>query len=116
MATTSIIGTEEKFNLRIAPLGNLHAADYDFSVKAYSVKVNSLKANSLKANSGASIIITKEELIMVDEDNFIVTLDTNTLGLGQIVLEVTAYIPDLDFPDGLRTEIARYITDTQIIS
>ena len=103
MATTSIIGTEEKFNLRISPLGDLHAADYDFSVKAYS-------------NKSANLIIPKDECIMVDNDNFIVRVDTSALGLGQIILEVTAYIPDSDFPDGLRTEIARYTTDTLIIA
>ncbi len=101
--TTSIIGTEEKFNLYIEPLGVIHAADYDFSVKAYS-------------NKQASLIIPKSELTPIDADNFIVRIDTSALGLGQITLEVSAYIPDSDFPDNLRTEIARYLTDTIIIA
>ena len=103
MEITSIIGTEEKFNLWLAPLGDIHASDYDFSVKAYS-------------NKQANLVIPKHELIMVDDDNFIVRIDTSALGLGKIILEVTAYIPDSDFPDGLRTEIARYTTDTTIIA
>ena len=102
MATTSIIGTEEKFNVRVAPIGDLHIIDYDFSVEAYS-------------NSNARAVIPKEDVIFVDDDNFIVRIDTNELGLGQITLEVTAFVPDSDFPDGLRTEIARYKTDTTII-
>lgn len=103
MATTSIIGTEEKFNVYVAPIGDLHIIGYDFSVKAYS-------------NNNARAIIPKEGVIFVDDDNFIVRVDTNELGLGQIVLEITALVPDSDFPDGLRTEIARYKTDTTIIS
>lgn len=103
MATTSIIGTEEKFSVYIAPIGDLHIIDCDFSVKAYS-------------NSKTSVIIPKDNAIFVSDDNFIICVDTNALGLGQITIEITAFIPDLDFPDGLRTEIARYKTDTTIIS
>lgn len=103
MAITSIIGTEEKFNVYVAPIGNLHIIDYDFSVKAYS-------------NSNARAIIPKEDVIFIDDDNFIVRIDTSELGLGQIILDITALVPDSDFPDGLRTEIARYKTDTTIIS
>lgn len=103
MDITTIIGTEEKFNLYIAPLSDLHAADYDFSVKAYS-------------NKRARLIIPKSECLLVDNDNFIVRVDTSAIGLGRITLEVTAYVPDNDFPDGLRTEIARYVTNTTVIS
>ena len=102
MATTSIIGTEEKFNVHVAPIGDLHIIDYGFSVKAYS-------------NNNARVTIPKEDCIFVDDDNFIVRIDTNELGLGQITLEITALVPDSDFPDNLRTEITRCKTDTTII-
>ena len=103
MATTSIIGTEEKFSVHIEPLGDIHAMDYNFSVKVYS-------------NKQANIIISKGEVIFESADTFTILVDTGALGLGVITIEVTAYIPDTDFPDRLRTEIARYITDTQIIA
>lgn len=103
MANTSIIGTEEKFSVRIEPLGDIHAMDYDFNIKVYS-------------NKQANVIIPKDDVIFESADTFTILVDTSALGLGVITIEVTAYIPDTDFPDKLRTEIARYITDTQIIA
>ena len=103
MATTSIIGTEEKFNVYVAPIGDLHIIDYDFSVKVYS------------GNKQANIIIPKADVLFEDEDSFLITVDTSIIGLGIITIELIAHIPDADFDDNTRTEIARYITDTQVI-
>lgn len=103
MATTSIIGTEEKFSVHIAPLNSLHAHDYNFSIKAYS-------------NKQANLLIQKESCLFEDPDTFLICIDTSVLGLGQVTIEVTAQIPDPDLPDGYRTEIARVITDTLIIA
>lgn len=98
---TAIIGTELKFNLYIAPISDIHAADYDFTVKVSS-------------NSKSSVIIPKDDCIMQDDDNFLVMVDTTALGVGPISFEVIAQVPDGDFDDGFRTEIARYKTDVQI--
>lgn len=102
MATTSIIGTEEKFSVRVEPLDDIHVRNYDFSVKVYS-------------NKQANVIIPKEDVIFESDDSFLITVDTSIIGLGVITIEVIAHIPDADFDDNTRTEIARYITDTQVI-
>lgn len=102
-SNNAIIGTELKFNLYFEPIGAIKASSYDFSIKVY-------------CNNSANIVIPKNKCVPVDDDNFLVMVDTTTLGLGRLTVEVTAYIPDEDFDDGLRTEIARYITDVNVIS
>lgn len=99
---TSIIGTEEKFSVHVEPLDGIHVRNYDFSVKVYS-------------NKQANVIIPKEDVIFESDDSFLITVDTSIIGLGVITIEVIAHIPDADFDDNTRTEIARYITDTQVI-
>lgn len=102
MATTSIIGTEEKFSVRVEPLDDVHVKDYDFNVKVYS-------------NKQANVIIPKKDVIFEGDDSFLITVDTSIIGLGVITIEVIAHIPDADFDDNTRTEIARYVTDTQVV-
>lgn len=102
MAQTAIIGTELKFDLYFEPIGTVHAAYYDFSIKAY-------------CNSRSNLAISKAECVKTSQDNYLVMVDTTTLGIGQLTFEVTAYIPDGNFEDGLRTEIVRYITDVEVI-
>jgi hypothetical protein len=67
--------------------------DYDFEVEVY-------------CSPKRPVMATKAEMIRVDSDNYIVLVDTNIVGAGSLKCKVTAYIPDSDFPDGLRTEVA----------
>lgn len=99
----TILGTEKKFELYLQPFGSVHASQYDFTVKVYS-------------NTTRNILLSKDECIMVDDDTFVVTVDTNQIGLGNIVFEVTAFVPDGDFEDGLRTEKARFKTNVNVIA
>lgn len=48
-----------------------------------------------------------EDLLEVGEDSFVLPLDTAATGPGLLTVEVTVAIPDADFPDGARTEVAR---------
>ena len=98
-----ILGSERKFELYISPLGNIHASQYDFTVKVFT-------------NSAHSLQLSKDDCIMVDDDTFLVPVDTNVIGLGTINFEVTAFVPDGDFEDGFRTEKARYTTDVTVVA
>lgn len=98
-----ILGVEKKFRLYLIPIGSVHASQYDFIIKVYCSAIR-------------SIILSKDECIMVDDDTFVVTVDTNQIGLGNIVFEVTAFVPDGDFEDGLRTEKARYKTNVNVVA
>lgn len=85
------IGTELKINVHIEPIGDLHMSDYDFTAKFYTKAVK-------------TVVVHKQDMIQVDEDNYIALVDTKTMTAGIIQMVVQAEMPDADFPDGLRTE------------
>lgn len=49
----------------------------------------------------------KENLETDDQGNWYVCFDTQALGPGRLFATVTAYVPDDDYPDGLRREVER---------
>lgn len=53
-------------------------------------------------------VITKDELIVDEQGNYYLTLDTEELGAGLYMLSVKAYVPDNDFDDGIRTEVTQF--------
>lgn len=46
----------------------------------------------------------KDELVF-DGENYFLAFDTSDFGVGDLSATVTAYVPDADFSDGIRTEI-----------
>lgn len=85
------LGTELKLNLNIKPMGDIHAEDYDFFAEFFT-------------NSFKKLKIEKAQMIKVDADNFICTINTDMVGCGTLMYRVRAEIPDLDMVDGFRTE------------
>lgn len=98
-----IRGTEIKFNLNIQPIGGVSMSAYDFNVMAYA------------QGTPQRAIVNKDDCTEIDSDNYTLPVDTAPLGLGLLILDVYAYVPDQDFPDDLRTEICRIETDIIII-
>lgn len=98
------LGTELKLNINIEPMGEMSMSDYDFDIE--------LICGSFKKQS---IVIKKDSAKKVDDDNYIVCFDTTDLGGGNLLCRVTAYIPDGDFKDGIRTEITEINTGIEII-
>lgn len=96
------LGTEIKLNIHIEPIGSLCMDDYDFEAEVY-------------CSQKKTIIAKKSDMIRVDESNFIVLVDTAIVGAGDLKCKVTAYIPDSDFDDGLRTEVVAFDTGIDII-
>jgi hypothetical protein len=87
------LDTEAKLNINIEPIGSLTMDDYDFIIDVY-------------CNSNGNILsFNKSDLIRVDENNYIVKIDTTKLDIGVIKVKIMAYIPDGDFSDGYRTEV-----------
>ena len=99
---TIFIGTELKLNINIAPIDSMTMDDYDFEVEVWT-------------SSQKMMRIAKENTIKVDENNRIILVDTNLLGAGDMKYKVTAYLPDGDFPDRVRTEIVAMETGIKII-
>lgn len=96
------IGTELKLNIHIEPIGDITMDDYDFEVEAY-------------CSSKRPVVIQKSNAIRIDSDNYVVVIDTNVVGVGDLKCKVTAQVPDGDLPDLLRTEVVCIETGINII-
>jgi hypothetical protein len=90
----SLLGTELKINVHVEPIGEMHMSAYNFKCEFY-------------VYSNRVVTIHKEQMRMVDDDNYIAMLTSDMskqLGRGDMHMVVTAEIPDADFEDGFRTE------------
>lgn len=94
------LGTELKLNINIEPMGTTSMATYDFNIDVYT------------QSSNKHLIIEKADTKRVDDDNYVVIIDTEQIGAGRVMCKVTAYLPDGDFKDRNRKEIA--VVDTGI--
>lgn len=96
------LGSELKLNVHIEPISELSMSDYDFSVELFTGRQK-------------TITVSKSEAKQNDKDNYIITLDSQVLGVGRIIALVTCFIPDEDFADGIRKEVVRIDTGMDII-
>lgn len=88
------VGSVEKVLFSAALPGDVTLADVDFSVVV------------MTANH--SVTFSKSDCISTDDDNqYMCVVDTSTLGEGEVVLVLTAQIPDTDTTTGYRPEIIR---------
>jgi hypothetical protein len=95
------IGSEIKLNISLEPIGNYTMDNYDFECEFYCY-------------SNRRVLLTKDGMIRQDESNYIALLDSKSLGTGTLKCKITAYIPDVDCEDGLRTEVLSIDTGIQI--
>ena len=103
MEGNSIQGTEFKLNVRMEPIdGKYHLSNIDWEVEASTRKVGS------KAQ-----IIKKEQARKVTDDDYIIVVDSQLGGAGRYYLLLTAFVPDADCKDGIRTE--KVSVDTKVI-
>ena len=98
------LGTEIKLNIHIDPIGELTMQDYDFTVEAFcsTKKVLTIEKSDAKPVEGS-------------DDDYIILVDTNEVGTGNLKCKVTAFIPDGDFGDDFRTEVSIIDTGIEII-
>lgn len=99
----SISGTHLKMNVHIDPLGSLHMSDYDFECKFYIFPKK-------------SVIIPKSDMIKIDDDNYLVMVNTENLGVGRLHLQLIAQIPDQDFRTQVRKEVVCVDTNVDIVN
>lgn len=101
----SALGTELKINVHVEPIDGYHMSDYDFECQFY-------------VYTNKSATISKADMIKVDDDNYLALITSELaqkIGRGAIRMRLTAHIPDFDFSDGLRTEIAEVCTGVVIM-
>ena len=96
------LGTELKLNLNIDPINGFTMEDYDFLIDVY-------------CQSSKVATITKMQAIKVDKNNYLICVNTENIGTGNLKCKVTAYVPDEDFPDSTRTEVSVIDTGITII-
>lgn len=102
MGTTQIyLGSEIKLNISIEPIEGMTMDNYNFQVEMFT-------------SPKRKVTVQKSELIRIDSDNYLLILDTSELGAGNLMCKVTAYIPDGDFEDQLRTEVDVFRTGITI--
>lgn len=87
-----LFGSGIKLNIHMVPIDNHHLSDINFQVEVYT-------------NQGPNkVVVDKKEAFRIDNDNYIVCIDTLELGYGEMMLTLWADIPDADFPSGIRRE------------
>jgi hypothetical protein len=96
------LGTEFKININIEPIGYITMDDYDFNIEVY-------------CSPKRAVVISKEKSVRVDKDNYIILVDSNDIGVGDVKAKVTTYLPDEDFEDGTRTNVSFLSTDIKIV-
>lgn len=95
---------EYKLNVHVEPIAGFHMEELNFKCVLFVYPNNAVKIN-------------KGDMVKVDEDNYIIPLTSELVkivGRGQLKVKVIAEIPDSDFPDGYRTEIAEVCTGVVI--
>lgn len=93
----SIVGTVIKINVHFDKIDELSMSDYNFLCKFY-------------VHPNKNITVRKDEMIRIDDDNYIAVIDTEKIGSGEIIMRVTAMIPDDDCPVGIRKEVTECST------
>ena len=101
----SALVSEFKVNVHADPIDGYSMKDYDFECHfhVYSNRV---------------VVVKKKDMRMVDKDNYIAILDAEkvkTLGRGAVTMTFVGYVPDADFPDGYRTEVAEVCDKITVI-
>lgn len=95
-------GSEIKLNIGIEPIGPHHMRDYDFDCEFYCY-------------ANRKVVLRKDAMIEQDQDNYLAVLDSKSLGTGELKCKITAYVPDADSEDDVRTEVLVLDTGLQII-
>lgn len=93
MANDSVyIGTELKFQVTLQS-GGFNMMDDDFEIVVSCGK--------------REVEYKKTDLIIDENDKWYIAIDTSPFKKGDLYATAYAYVPDEDFPDGLRTEVDR---------
>lgn len=87
-----LFGSGLKLNIHMAPIDNHHLNDIDFQVEVYT------------SQGQNKLVIDKKEAFRIDNDNYIVCIDTLEIGYGELMVTLWADIPDSDFQSGVRRE------------
>lgn len=99
-----ILGAECKVKVTLPKIDETDPYGYDFDVELY-------------VNPKKRCVIKKYGCFPVEgkANEFIVPFDSSSVGVGDMNVEIVAYVPDAYFADGLRTERIRIESVATII-
>lgn len=101
---TAILGSDVKIEFAADLPDGLTMTDVDFTAIVYNVTAIDKKKQ-----------YPKTECILTDTGSYVVLVDTEDLGVGQLMLRVVFQIPDTDYPTGYRKEVVKINPYTRII-
>lgn len=94
------LGTQLKLNVNIEPIEEVSMSQYDWVIEAFCTPSN-------------AVVINKNNAKRVDDNNYLIMIDTEKVGIGVLKCEVTAGLRDRDF--GTRTEVTVINTGIEIV-
>ena len=90
------LGSQEKILITAELPDDLTMMEVDFTVEVTNTEAKD-KARTF----------SKTECILTDEGDYVVIIDTDDFGVGELMVKVTFQIPDADFPSGFRKSVVR---------
>ena len=94
---TVTLGSDVKIAFTAELPDGLLLKDVDFSVKVINM-----------SEKDVAIDVPKADCIMTDDGaSYVVLVDSETLGIGTLMLRLTVHIPDTDYPSGTRKEVIK---------
>ena len=102
---TVTLGSDVKIAFTADLPDGLLLKDVDFTVKVI---------NMSEKNKGVEV--PKADCIMTDDGaSYVVLVDSETLGIGTLMLRLTVYIPDTDYQSGTRKEVIKINPHIRIV-
>jgi hypothetical protein len=94
---TVTLGSDVKIAFTAELPDGLLLKDVDFTLKVINMSEKDVDADFVKA-----------DCIMTDEGaSYVVLVDSETLGIGTMMLRLTVFIPDTDYQSGTRKEVIK---------
>ena len=97
----SSLGTQLKINIHIDEIDGYTMNDMDFECEFY-------------ISPNKTFTTLKKDMIKVDNENYIAIVNSEEIGIGKVMVKVTAYVPDGDFENGFRKEVGRTYTNVTV--
>jgi hypothetical protein len=94
---TVTLGSDVKIAFTAELPDGLLLKDVDFTLKVINM-----------SEKDKDIEVPKADCIMTDEGaSYVVLVDSETLGIGTLMLRLTVFIPDTDYQSGTRKEVIK---------
>lgn len=98
----SVKGTIFKLNINLTPIDGFHLEDLEFTAEVFTDSSRKL------------VVIKKEAAFKVDEDNYILCVDSSDCGSGRYYVRLTVEVPDSQVVGGKRIERATMFSGVTI--